>query len=150
MTLAMAQGTEGAPARCVQVSRIDRTEVIDDRTIVFYMRGRTIYVNRLDRACPGLDRGNPFSYRTSTSRICSADSITVLENTAFGLSRGFTCGLGEFEPSNEEAIALLKGDEEEADITVVPVEIDAIEVDPIDFDPIEADPIEVDPAQVDE
>ena len=80
--------------------------------------------DRLDRACPGLDRDRPFSYRANNSRICSIDSITVLENSAFGLTRGFTCGLGVFEPSNEEAIALLKGEQEEAEVTVIDIEVE--------------------------
>jgi hypothetical protein len=127
---AWAQETADEPVRCIQSTRIDRTEVIDDRTVVFYMRGRRIYVNHLDRACPGLDRGNPFSYRTTNSRLCNIDTITVLERSAFGLIPGFSCGLGEFEPADEEVIALLKGEEEEAEITVVPVEVE--ELDEVD------------------
>jgi hypothetical protein len=124
---AWAQGSAEEPVRCIQASRIDRTEIIDERTVVFYMRGRRIYVNHLDRACPGLDRGKPFAYRTTNSRLCSIDTITVLENSAFGMTRGFSCRLGEFEPADEEVIALLKGEEEEADITVVPVEVDELD-----------------------
>ena len=124
LTPAAAQGVDGEPVRCVQTTRIDRTEVIGDDVIVFYMRGRAIFINRLDRSCPGLDRGQPFSYRTTNSRLCNSDSITVLENSAFGLQRGFTCGLGVFEPADEEVVALLKGEEQEADVTVVPVEVE--------------------------
>lgn len=121
---AWAQESAEEPVRCIQTTRIDRTEVIDDQTVVFYMRGRRIYVNHLDRACPGLDSGRPFSYRTTNSRLCSVDTITVLEQSAFGLIPGFTCGLGQFEPADEEVIALLKGEEEEAEITVVPIEVE--------------------------
>ena len=125
LTPVAAQGNDGEPVRCIQASRIDRTEIIGDQTIVFYMRGRNnIFINRLDRACPGLDRGGPFSYRTTNSRLCNSDSITVLENSAFGLTRGFTCGLGLFEPADEEVIAILKGAEEEADVTVIEVEVE--------------------------
>ena len=110
------------PARCITLSRIDRTEVIDDRTIAFHMRNGDIYLNRLDRACRNLDRGRPFSYRTSTSQLCSVDVITILEEFGVGLSPGASCGLGLFEPSDEEELALLKGEEEPAEITTVPVE----------------------------
>lgn len=132
---ASAQGVDGEPVRCVQTTRIDRTEVIGDDIIVFYMRGRDIFVNRLDRSCPGLDRG-PFSYRSNNSRLCSIDTITVLENSAFGLTRGFTCGLGIFEPADEEVVALLKGDEEEAEVTVVPIEVEDVPVEDEDV-PVE-------------
>src|SRR5690606_30251319 len=33
------------PQDCILASRIDRTEVIDDNTIIFHMRGRQAYVN---------------------------------------------------------------------------------------------------------
>jgi hypothetical protein len=128
-----AQGIDGEPVRCIQTTRIDRTEVIGDQLIVFHMRGRdNIFINRLDRACPGLDRGRPFSYRSTNSRLCNSDSITVLENSAFGLTRGFTCGLGVFEPSNAEAIALLKGEQEEAEVTVIDVEVEDEDEDTVE------------------
>ena len=43
----------GESERCINTVRIDRTEVIDDRTVVFYLNGGDIYVNRLPHRCPG-------------------------------------------------------------------------------------------------
>ena len=51
------------PEDCVSLSRVSRTKVIDDNTILFYMRGRRIYRNILDRECPGLEREGRFTYR---------------------------------------------------------------------------------------
>ena len=121
MPLHPADGDE--PVRCVSLKRIDRTEVIDDRTIVFHMKGGDIYVNQFDRACPNLDRNRAFSYRTSTGQICSVDSITVLENFGFGLRRGASCGLNEFVPADEEHVEMLKGEQEPADVTVEEIDV---------------------------
>jgi hypothetical protein len=42
-----------------------------------------------------------------TNRLCSVDSITVLEWWGSGLNRGMSCGLGEFYPITEEEAELL-------------------------------------------
>jgi hypothetical protein len=97
------------PKECVTVSDIRRTVAIDDRTILFYLRGgNRIYRNYLPRECPGLARENRISYKTTTSRLCDVDLITVLEQFGVGLRPGFTCPLGDFIPmTKEEAEDLL-------------------------------------------
>ena len=110
--------------RCLSLTRIDHTEVIDNRTIAFFMLNGDIYINRLDQACRNLDRGRPFSYRTSTSQLCSVDVITLLENFGAGLNPTISCGLGVFEPADEDLIEILRGDEQPADVTVEEIEVD--------------------------
>ena len=92
------------PQDCLAVATIDRTKVIDDQTILFYMRGKKVYRNYLPRNCPNLASEDRFMYETHSSRLCSVDTITVLEQWGAGFQRGFTCKLGEFQPlSAEEA-----------------------------------------------
>jgi uncharacterized protein DUF6491 len=85
----------GDPVDCVDIARIDHTRVRDDRTIDVYMRGREVYRNRLPAECPGLAFEDAFTYRTSLSRLCSVDTITVLRQAGGG--PGATCGLGAFQ-----------------------------------------------------
>ncbi|HJQ16720.1 MAG TPA: hypothetical protein VJ859_06935 [Allosphingosinicella sp.] len=85
----------GKPASCIPLRQIDSTRVRDDRTIDFYMLGHTVYRNRLPYRCPQLGFEERFSYKTSLSQLCSTDTITVL--TSPGISRGASCGLGEFQ-----------------------------------------------------
>jgi hypothetical protein len=85
----------GDPVDCVDIARIGYTRVRDDRTIDFYMRGREVYRNRLPAECPGLAFEDGFTYRTSLSRLCSVDTITMLRPGAGG--PGATCGLGPFQ-----------------------------------------------------
>lgn len=118
---ALGQGDEAAfdrtPQDCIIVSSIDQTEALDDQTIIFEMRGRRVYRNTLPRACPGLERENRISFETRTSRLCSIDTITVLELGGFGgpgiggFRRGFTCRLGQFvplSPADIEELRLLR------------------------------------------
>lgn len=96
--------------RCIQINRIRSTYVIDDQRILFYMRGRDVYLNLLPRRCRGLGFERSFSYRTSQSQLCDLDSITVLRRSG-GLDRGMSCGLGKFHPMTEEDADALRNAE---------------------------------------
>jgi hypothetical protein len=133
---ALGQDDEAAfdrtPVDCIIVSNIDQTEAIDDHTIIFEMRGRRVYRNTLPRECPGLERENRIGFETRTSRLCSTDTITVLEDFGFGggvggLRRGFTCRLGEFVPMSpadlEELEALEEGATEQRAVETTSIEL---------------------------
>ncbi len=92
---------------CINVTRIRNTKVVDDSSIIFYMRGKTIYLNVLRRQCRGLAREGRFSYRSSTGSLCHLDSIRILYGTAFGLDEGASCGLGYFQEVTEEDLELI-------------------------------------------
>ena len=86
----------GKPVSCVQIRNIRETRVRDDSTIDFYMLGNKVYRNRLPHSCPSLGFEEKFLYKTSLSQICNVDIITVLTDP--GISRGASCGLGQFQP----------------------------------------------------
>jgi hypothetical protein len=97
------------PQDCILASSIDEHDAIDDQNILFYMRDGKVYRNHLPRKCPGLERENRISYQLrGTRRLCSIDTITVLEDSVFGggvgFRDGFTCRLGEFVPLSPEEI----------------------------------------------
>ena len=97
-----------AEKRCLSLLRIDSTDVVDDKNILFYMKNDEIYVNRLPHRCPGLNTHQAFMYRTSMGQLCSVDIITVLDGLGFGYSPGISCVLGGFYPITEEAVIELK------------------------------------------
>jgi hypothetical protein len=86
---------------CVTLHAIHRTEIIDDYTILFHMRNRTIYQNNLRRRCPNLKADNMFVYQTRMGRLCYFDSIVVAQGRH--LFQGVSCPLGKFAPISEEA-----------------------------------------------
>lgn len=105
--------------KCVSVTKIRRTHVVDDRTVLFYMRGKKAYLNILPRACNGLAREQSFSYRTFSRRLCNVDSIQVLQQGNF---QGTSCALGAFIPiSREEANALKDTEAKEAPPAPIPL-----------------------------
>ena len=111
------------PTRCISTTRLDRTEVVDDETVLFFMRGGDIYRNRLSRTCPGLEREKRFTYRVYGNQLCSVDTITVLESRAFGLTDGFTCALGNFQPISANEAERLTGEFWPRDVEIEAVEL---------------------------
>lgn len=120
-TSAAAQEPDPTMKSCVSLFRVDHTDVIDNQTILFYMKGGEIYRNSLPYDCPGLDYEDTFMYRVSLNQLCNVDVITVLQNAGFGLLPGASCGLGKFQSVNRETVdQLLSGKPEPA----VEVEVD--------------------------
>lgn len=75
---------------CIDLHRIDHTQILDDYTILFHMKGKTTYVSKLPYRCHGLKFERGYSYSTSIAKICgNTDFITVLR-------RGNSCALGPF------------------------------------------------------
>lgn len=99
--------------RCINTRNIRDTDIIDERTILFRLRGNDYYVNYLRNACRGLLREERFSYRTSGGRLCSVDTIRVLEQFGGFIQEGMSCGLGMFYPVTEEEAELIALEPEE-------------------------------------
>lgn len=75
---------------CLDLHMIDHTEVLDDSTILFHMKGKKTYISKLPYRCHGLKFEEGFSYSTSINKICgNVDTIKVLR-------RGNSCALGPF------------------------------------------------------
>lgn len=96
------------PQRCVRRVDIDHTKIVDDRAILFYMRGSTIFLNKLPHRCSGLKMAGAFGYDTRTGQLCDIDVISVVDHIGGGLRRGVSCGLGKFKPITEEQVELIK------------------------------------------
>ncbi len=123
------------PRDCIVVQSIDDTDAVDDQNIIFHMRGNKVYRNHLPRKCPGLERENRIAFETRSSRLCSIDTITVLEDFGVGFRPGFTCRLGEFVPLSPAEIEELEFREDgkagQSAIETTPVKLeDAEDADP--------------------
>jgi hypothetical protein len=129
------------PVDCIVTTSLDRTQAVDDRTILFYMRGKKVYRNYLPRKCPGLERENRIMYKTRGSRLCDVDTITVLEQWGARLSPGFTCPLGSFVPITLEEVEDLtrKSDAPRDAIEGKAVELPPAEAEAADGDTPKAD-----------
>ena len=87
---------------CVRINDIDDITIVDSDTLIFRMRGNTVYRNDLPHRCAGLRKNDTLMYRSSVGRLCSVDMVTVLEDWGFGFAPGASCGLGMFHPITEQ------------------------------------------------
>jgi len=93
---------------CISTKNIDYTIALDERSILFFMRGHIAYRNALLDACPALLPQPPFGYgsRDSMLHVCRDTAITVFGPGSPTIPVA-TCRLGQFEPmSYDEAKAL--------------------------------------------
>jgi hypothetical protein len=91
MTGSPAVAAEAETVDCIQLQSIDRTEVVDDQTILFHLRNRTVLQNKLPFRCFGLKFDDGFAYKTSTNQLCG--NLDIIHPVRSGGS----CGLGPFE-----------------------------------------------------
>lgn len=87
----------GAPIRCINMSQLDHSDVIDNDTIDFHV-GRKIYRNRLTSSCPGLKNEDRILIDVHGGSLCSQDVVYTLYDFGGQFRRGAPCGLGEFQP----------------------------------------------------
>ena len=95
------------PTKCVLASSISKRVVVDQRTVLFSLKGNKFFRNDLPATCglaaPG-DTQLRYYYRTQSvklTRLCDTDSFTVERKN------GPACRLGQFTPiTPEEAAAL--------------------------------------------
>ncbi len=87
----------GEAVSCVMTSSVRQSRVHDDRTIDFEVGSRT-YRNTLAPGCNRLGFEKAFTYRTSTSQLCSGEIIHVLSTVGGRPERGAGCSLGRFVP----------------------------------------------------
>jgi hypothetical protein len=113
---------ESTPERCISLLSLERTDVVDDRTIIFHMRNGRMYLNHLSRECPGLAREKRFMYSPTSTKLCEVDAVTVIEEWGFGFTRGFTCSLGPFQPISQSEYESLLTPVETEELTQAPSE----------------------------
>lgn len=84
-----AAASEGSV--CLQIRQIDRTKVLDAKTILFKMKDGKVWRNALRSSCPGL-RFDGFVYVVHDDEVCgNMQTIRVLRSHE-------VCMLGPFTP----------------------------------------------------
>ena len=85
----------GEPVKCLPLSSIRSSEIID-RTAILYRVGSTLYVNRPTNGARSLNETDTLVFRSSLAQLCSIDVVQTFDSA----SRFFTGSvfLGEFVP----------------------------------------------------
>ena len=71
---------------CVDVARMHHSKIVDNETIILYMRGGPDYKMKLAQRCPGLKiQGTWFHDARGLAKLCSVDVIQVPVTTTGNL-----------------------------------------------------------------
>jgi hypothetical protein len=87
-----AADTDVAKPVCLDVVRIDHTEVLNNHQILFYMLGKKVWLNTLTYPCTTLTRQEGFAWESSIPRYC--DNLEIIRV----IRTGEVCQLGAFTP----------------------------------------------------
>jgi hypothetical protein len=93
---ALALDVAGKPV-CLEVNRIDHTEVLNSNQILFYMYGKKIWLNTLNSPCTTLTRQEGFAWESGIPRYC--DNLEIIRV----IRTGQVCQLGAFTPYEKPA-----------------------------------------------
>ena len=94
---------------CIPRSRISRTEILNERFVVFHLRGDEKYLVQFQHRCPGLRRNGTMRLETRSFRICSMDTIQGFYEMGIGRGTwGPSCMIPGFEPVTQEQVAIIK------------------------------------------
>ena len=85
----------GEPVNCIDLHRVRSSRIITD-TAILYDAGSIIYVNRPRNGAEELNQWDTLVTRTPSTRLCSIDTVDVVDLTTHSLS-GIVF-LGEFVP----------------------------------------------------
>ena len=89
---AVADPDGDAKSICLKADEVDHTQVLNDRQILFYMRGKKVWLNTLAGRCATLPIQDGFAWSSSFDEYCAnVETIRVIRT-------GESCKLGEFTP----------------------------------------------------
>lgn len=133
--------------RCLSTSRIRRTEVLDDRHIVFHMSRDQYYLVQFPHRCPTLERNSGLMYDVEGSRLCQMNRIRAINGSGMSRSIGPVCMVPGFQEVSVEQVALLRESVEQMrrskrSLPIPPADEDTPQQEP----PAEAPPAEKTPA----
>ena len=92
----LAADEAGKPV-CLDVNRIDHTQVLSSSQILFYMYGKKVWLNTLSYPCTTLTRQEGFAWESSVTRYC--DNLEIIRV----IRTGQVCQLGAFTPYEKPA-----------------------------------------------
>jgi hypothetical protein len=77
---------------CLQAYDLDHTQILNDHQILFYMRGKKVWLNTLQGRCATLPNQDGFVWSSAFPEYCAnVETIRVVRT-------GEVCQLGQFTP----------------------------------------------------
>jgi hypothetical protein len=94
--------------KCLQSERLERTEPLSERYIVFHLKGDALWIAQMPARCPGMTNQSKLMFEKINPRICEWDTVRVVYDEGTHLRLGPRCNLPKFEPVSPEQVEMLK------------------------------------------
>ena len=100
-TALLAGRAAGPPVDCVDQSRVQGPQIVDNQTIVYRQSGHRWWVNSLTETCPSLQPERILIVEVQGGRMCRDDLFRTLSRNSS--IPGPICRLGRFVPWDKPA-----------------------------------------------
>ena len=100
---ALAGRVAGKAVECVDKSRLDGPQIIDEKTLIYRESGRRVWRNDLIGPCPGLRPLDTLIVDVYGGQLCRNDHFRAIEPGT--RIPGMVCRLGVFTPYDKPAKA---------------------------------------------
>lgn len=94
--------------RCISTSRIRRTEVLDDRHIIFHMPKDQFLLVQFPHRCLMLDKRSTLMYEVQGSRLCQLNWVRAVNGAGMSSVVGPLCMIPGFQEVSVEQVALIR------------------------------------------
>ena len=95
--------------RCIAAFKIERTEPLNERYILFHLNDDTLWLAQMRTRCPGVTPSAHLAFDQDESRLCEWDTVRVVDaDGAGGLGLGPRCNLPKFDPVSAQQVEMLK------------------------------------------
>jgi hypothetical protein len=94
--------------KCIQSERLERTEPLSERYIVFHLKGDALWIAQMRNRCPGMTSQSKLMFEKINPRICEWDTVRVVYDEGTHLRFGPRCNLPKFEPVSPEQVGMIK------------------------------------------
>ena len=94
--------------RCLSTARIRRTEVLDERHIVFHMSRDKFLLVQFPHRCPTLDKNSALMYDVQGSRLCQLNWVRAVNGAGMSRSIGPICMIPGFQEISVEQVLLIR------------------------------------------
>lgn len=98
-----------ATENCLSSVEYDTVEVLDEQHMLFQGTGKDdVWLNQLRQRCPGLREDDTLAFDMQGDRLCSLDTVTVVNHFMFWRRTGPTCALGKFNKLTDAQAGLVR------------------------------------------
>ena len=107
---------------CLSTRRIRHTRIVDDRNVLYFLSGRTVFLNVLRKSCQGLKQVGSFAYASNNGQVCKDDGIALIGGALGAMRPVPVCWLGiHRQITRDQADIMMDAAEQRFELKPMPI-----------------------------